>query len=91
MEPDIVCKPSAFKHKVTIADIRWAFTTARYDLPIEGDEDKRLLIGFNLEGNPIEILYNELDDGRINVFHAMPCSNVYLPLLNGGIYERNDR
>jgi len=82
MEPDIECKPSAFKHGVTEADINWAFTTARYDLPVEGDEDKRLLIGFDYAGNPIEILYNELDDGRINVFHAMPCRSIYIPLLN---------
>jgi len=81
-EPDIECKPSAFKHGKTEADIRWAFTTARYDLPVEGDEDKRLLIGFDYVGNPLEILYNEMDDGRIIVFHAMPCRNVYVSLLN---------
>ena len=81
MEPDIVCKPSAFKHGVTEADIHWAFTTARYDLPDENDPEKRLLIGFNRAGNPLEIMYNELDDGRINVFHAMPCQPVYYPLL----------
>ncbi len=82
MEPDIVCKPSAFKHGVTEADIYWAFSTARYDLPVEGDEEKRLLIGFGHAGNPLEIMYNELDDGRINVFHAMPCRSVYISLLN---------
>jgi hypothetical protein len=81
VELDIVCKPSAFNHDVTEADIHWAFTTARYDLPDEDDEEKRLLIGFNKEGNPLEIMYNELDDGRINVFHAMPCRAIYYPLL----------
>jgi hypothetical protein len=93
MELDIVCKPSAFKHRVTQNDIRWAFSTARYDIPVEGDEEKHLLIGFNSIGNPIEILYNELDDGRILVFHAMPLRNAFIPLLNelGGIHERNDR
>ena len=82
MEPDIVCRPSAFKHGVTEADIRWAFTTARYDLPVEDDEGKRLLIGFNTAGNPLEIMYNELDDGKAHVFHAMPCRNVFSFLLN---------
>ena len=81
MEPNIECKPSAFKHGVTEADIYWAFSTARYDLPVEGDEEKRLLIGFDKVGNPLEIMYNELDDGRINVFHAMPCRNIYISLL----------
>ena len=66
IEPEIVCKATAFKHGVTLDDIRWAFSTAKYDMPAEGDEKKRLLIGFNMVGNPLEILYNELDDGRIN-------------------------
>jgi hypothetical protein len=81
MEPDIVCKQSAFRHGVTEADIHWAFTTARYDLPVESDKEKRLLIGFNCAGNPLEIMYNELDDGRINVFHAMPLQACYYHLL----------
>jgi hypothetical protein len=81
MELNIVCKPSAFNHGVTEADIYWAFTTARYDLPDENDAEKRLLIGFSTAGNPLEIMYNELDDGRINVFHAMPCRSIYYHLL----------
>jgi len=64
MEPDIVFKLSAFKHSVTEADIYWAFSTARYDLPVEDDEDKRLLIGFGCAGNPLEIMYNERNDRR---------------------------
>ena len=56
MELDIECKPSAFKHGVTEADIYWAFSTARYDLPVEDDEEKRLLIGFDKAGNPLEII-----------------------------------
>jgi hypothetical protein len=27
--------------------------TAKYDLPVEDDEGKRLLIGFNMAGNPL--------------------------------------
>ncbi len=81
MEPDIIFKPSAFKHGINEADIYWAFTTARYDLPVEGEEDKHLLIGFDNAGNPLEVMYNELDDGRINVFHAMPCRSMYISLL----------
>jgi hypothetical protein len=83
MEPEIVCKLTAFKHDVTLEDIRWAFATAKYDMPLEGDEEKRLLIGFNTAGNPLEILYNEMDDGGINVFHAMPCRTIYTALLKG--------
>jgi len=81
-EPDIICIPSAFKHKVSEADIRWAFRTAKYDSLMDGDENKHLLIGFNIMGNPLEILYNELDDGKACVFHAMHCQKKYIPLLN---------
>jgi len=77
----------AFKHKVTEADIRRAFDTAVYDgfLNEPDDEDSRdkyLLIGFDCKANPIEILYNFISDYRVNVFHAMPCRNIYHHLLN---------
>ena len=77
--------PSAFKHGVSEADIRWAFDTARYDAWFnEGEEhakDKYLLIGFDQNGNPLEILYNLIDDKSINVFHAMKCRNIYFHLI----------
>ena len=81
-EPDIIYKPSAFKHGVTEADIRRAFATARFDSLMEGDRDKRLLIGFNTVGNLLEVLYYELEDGTAHVFHAMPCQKKYIRLLN---------
>jgi hypothetical protein len=82
MEPDIVCKPSAFKHGFTKDDILSAFRTAVYDVMLRDDREKRLLIGFNVAGNPLEILYNEMDDGRIIVFHAMSCRTKYTAYLN---------
>ena len=30
---------TAFKHGVTLDDIRWAFSTAKYDMPVEGDAE----------------------------------------------------
>ena len=77
--------PAAFKHKASEADIRRAFDTAIYDgLLNEGtgpDKDKYLLIGFDTKGNPLEILYNQIDDKTINVFHAMECRSIYHHLL----------
>jgi hypothetical protein len=87
LEVDIVIEfnPSAFKHGATEADIRWAFDTARYDGWYNGGEDhakdKYLLIGFDQKGNPLEILYNFIDDKSINVFHAMKCRNIYFHLI----------
>ena len=82
----IEINPSALNHMVSEADIYRAFDTAIYDgLLNEPDDDdardKFLLIGFDRSANPIEILYNFISDYRVNVFHAMPCRNIYQCLL----------
>ena len=78
--------PSAFKHGFSEADIRCAFDNAKYDGWFnEGkgkDKDRYLLIGFDRKGNPLEILYNLIDDKTINVFHAMRCRNIFHHLLH---------
>jgi len=77
--------PAAFNHDVSEADIYRAFDTAVYDgLLYENDDDARdkyLLIGFDRNAYPLEILYNFISDYRVNVFHAMPCRNIYYHLL----------
>jgi hypothetical protein len=83
---DLIIKfnQSAFKHGVTEADIRMAFDKARYDEMLEFDEvygGKYLLIGDDRNGNPLEILYNVIDEDAINVFHAMKCRSIFFPLL----------
>ena len=51
--------PSAFKHGVSEADIRWAFDTAKYDGWFNDGEgrakNKYLLIGFDRSGNPLQL------------------------------------
>ena len=79
---EIVFKESAFKHGVTEADIRWAFITVEFDELILGYENKYRLLGFNTKGNMIEVLYNLVNDHRINVFHALPCSDTFLRYLS---------
>jgi hypothetical protein len=84
MDTVIKFTQSAFKHAVAEADIRWAIDTAKYDGSIEGDEDaenKRLLIGFDRNANPLEIFYNVLDTDTVRVFHAMKCRNSFKHLL----------
>jgi len=86
---DVVIKfsQSAFKHDVTEADIRMAFDNVLYDERLDdsdGQDDinaQYLLIGFNRNANPIEILYNVIDDDTLKVFHAMPCRNIFLPRI----------
>jgi hypothetical protein len=85
MDIDIEFNPAAFRHGKSEADIKRAFETAKYDGWFkEGDdqaEDKYLLIGFDRNGNPLEILYNFVDDKTISVFHAMSCRSIFYHLM----------
>ncbi|MDR0455637.1 MAG: hypothetical protein LBH20_03005 [Treponema sp.] len=73
MDSYIEFNQSAFKHGVTEEDIRSAFAYKVFDHPLESEEEKNLLIGFDTKANILEILYNVIGDQRINVFHAMKC------------------
>jgi hypothetical protein len=79
---EIVFNPSAFKHGVTAEDIRFAFDNKLFDHPVAGEEEKHLLIGFDPRLNPLEILYNEITDRKVNVFHAMKCRKAWRKLAN---------
>ena len=72
--------PSAFKHGITEEDIRFAFDNKLFDHPVAAQEDKNLLIGLDKRLNPLEVLYNEIDEHTVNVFHAMKCRKAWLDL-----------
>jgi hypothetical protein len=78
----IIYNEAAFRHGATKDDIRSAVTNFLYDALIEGYENKFLLIGFDRSGNLLEIMYNEIDEVWINIFHAMRCQKIYLSLLD---------
>ncbi|WP_461254899.1 hypothetical protein [Treponema sp. R80B11-R83G3] len=85
---EIVFRQSAFRHGATEDDIRWAFKTVELDKLIEGAENRYRLLGFNTKGNMIEVLYNQVTENRVNVFHAFSCSDSYLEsLVNKGEIE----
>jgi hypothetical protein len=73
MSINVIFKKSAFKHKVTEEDIRWAFNTAKYDNLVEGFDNKYLLIGFNTKGNFIEVMYSDLGE---NTASGISCYEV---------------
>ena len=72
--------PSAFKHGVSEEDIRFAFDNKLFDHPVANHVERNLLIGFDRQLNPLEILYNEIDDSTVNVFHAMKCRKAWRDL-----------
>ena len=81
MALEIVYKQSAFKHGITKSDILWAFNTAEFDRLVEGFDNKYLLLGFSMNGNLLEVMYNDLGKDQVSVFHAMPCRNALRSLL----------
>ena len=81
MDIRILYKKSAFKHRMTEDDIRWAFNTAKYDNLVEDFANKYLLIGFDTHGDLIEVIYNDLGENTVSVFHAMKCRKALLSLL----------
>jgi len=82
MDDGIKFNRSAFKHGVSKASICHALNHPRYEGPLEDDEDKYIVLGFDAAGNLLEILYNRVDDNTVNIFHAMKCRSIYFPLLN---------
>jgi len=78
-------RKSAFKHGFTEADIRHAFETCRYAGKYGNRENVYIFLGFNMEANPTEILYNEIGEDMVNVFHAMPCRNRFLYQFEEGV------
>jgi len=84
MEMEFIFRDTAFQHGLTEADIRHAFETCCYVGQYQNRTNVILLLGFALNANPVEILYNELVDDCINVFHAMPCQKKFYHLFEEG-------
>ena len=77
---------SAFRHKISKRDIKHALKTKVLDVPLIHYPQKNAIIGFDRAGNPLEILYNEIDDFRIEIFHAMKARKTFLARL--GLKEK---
>ena len=73
---------SAFKHGITEENMRYVLNHPRYEGPLDDDDDKFIVIGFDNSGRLLEILYNFIDDNTINVFHVMKCRKIFFHLLD---------
>ena len=83
MEVAIELHQSALKHGISETDIKRAIQNVIYDDIVDGFDDKHLLLGFDSNGNLLEILYNFIDEHSVNVFHAMKCRKVWRSLASG--------
>jgi hypothetical protein len=81
---EVIFKQSAFDHNLTSGDILKALVEYQFYGIMEdeqGDLEKWLVLGFDLKGNMIEVMYNETGAKQITVFHAMKCRSVFYRLL----------
>ena len=83
MDIKIEYNESAFDHGVSKESIVHAVKTKVYDAPLVGYVNKYILIGFDTNGNPLELMYNPDDNDvyKIYVFHAMKARKKYLAKL----------
>jgi hypothetical protein len=81
MDESIEFNQAAFRHGVTAEDIRHAGKMFLYEEPLANEVNKHLLVGFDTQGNLIEVMYNRIDLDTVNVFHAMPCRKAILAMI----------
>jgi urate oxidase len=77
----LVFNLSASKHGVTEQDVETAMSTALLDELMEGFDNKYLVVGFDMNRNLIEVMYNLVDEDIANIFHAMKCRKEFLRIL----------
>ncbi len=72
---------AAFRHGISKEDILFAYENRIFDAAVEGLPEKYAIIGFDHAGNPLEIMYNPVDDNTINIFHAMKARKSFIKML----------
>ena len=78
---EVIFKKSAFKHGISKVDILSATTSFLFDGSMDSDENKRLLLGFDTKSNLIEVMYEVIDEDRINIFHAMKARKALIAMV----------
>ena len=83
----VIINESALKRKeITEEDILQALALPLVDRLMPKYQNKYLLIGFDRNGNLLEIMYNIRTDGSYNVFHAMKCRKEFYHLAEESSY-----
>jgi hypothetical protein len=84
----VIINESALKHKdITEEDILCALELPLVDRLMPKYKNKFLLIGFDRNGNLLEIMYNIRTEGSYNVFHAMKCRKEFYHLAEESSYN----
>jgi hypothetical protein len=81
MDITVEFNKAAFRHDIGREDILHALETKVHDAVVEGLPEKHAVIGFDRAWNPLEILYNPVDNNTISVFHAMKARRSFIAML----------
>jgi hypothetical protein len=74
-------------HDITEKDILRALALPLVDRLMPKYGNKYLLIGFDRNGDLLEIMYNIRPDGSCNVFHAMKCRKEFYHYVEESNYN----
>ena len=78
----VIIAQSALKHGISKEQIMFAFSKPLFDDIFSTYPEKYLLIGFDKNGNMLEIIYRvEENNTKTIIFHAMKCRKSYISLL----------
>ena len=85
---ELIVLDSAHKHGVTRESILFCLLHSHNDVIIDSPPPKRLFVGFDHKGAPLEIIAIEDEEqDRIVVIHAMRLRKQFHQLLlDGGVY-----
>ena len=82
---EIVILDSAYKHGITRESILFCLLHFRNDIVIDDPPPKRLLVGFDHKGTPLEIIAIEDEEkDRFAIIHAMKLRKQFFQLLSDG-------
>jgi hypothetical protein len=83
---DTIIIESAHKHGISDYAINTCLLNVRRDIMLTEDPEKRLLVGFDHNGNPLELIGIVRDDTLL-IIHAMKLRRQFYPLLEETKYE----
>jgi hypothetical protein len=82
---EIKITPSANKHGVDSDSILYSLEKCIYDEILENEPNKTLAIGFNKNGELIEIVFSIVSENKIVVFHAMKCRKSFIERIENNV------
>jgi hypothetical protein len=78
----LVIKNSACKHGISEYAMRTCLLNLKSDIILDEEPEKRLFVGFDESGNPLEII-GLIEDDTLIIIHAMKLRKQFYELLKG--------